>query len=90
MGKVGLYVHQSLHGWHTQGHRSKGVRASYFGRSYCANIPKSSGFRCKMYSMSERYMGIRYGYWYKVGVYVQGLRVHVSVCAATYIYVAYM
>ena len=29
-GKVGLYVHWSLHGWHTQGHRSKGIRASYF------------------------------------------------------------
>ena len=65
LGKVGLYIHQSLHGWHTQGHRSKGARASYFGRPYFAVIPKSSGFRCKVYSVAERYMGIGYGY--KVG-----------------------
>ena len=72
LGKVGLYVHQSLHGWHTQGHRSKGVRASYFGRPYCVVIPKLSWFRFKVYSVSDRYMGIGYGY--KVWVWDIGIR----------------
>ena len=81
MGKVGLYVYQSC----TQGCMSKGVRASYFGRPYCAVKLKLSGFRCKVYSVSERYMGIGFGY--KVGfdwfmcssmgwfVYVKGMGV---------------
>ena len=66
LGKVGLYIHQSLHGWYTQGRGSKGVRALYFGRPYCVVLPKLSGFRCKVYSVSERCMGIGYGYWYKM------------------------
>ena len=62
LGKVGLNIHQSLHGWHTQGRKSRGARASYFGRPYNAVIPKSSGFRCKVYLVSEMYMGIWYRY----------------------------
>ena len=62
LGKVGLFVPQSLHGWHTQDHRSKGVRASYFGRPYCAVILKSSGFRCKVDSVSKRFMVTRVGF----------------------------
>ena len=90
LGKVGLYIHQSLHGWHTQGHRSKGARASYFGRPYFAVIPKSSGFRCKVYSVLDCYMGIGYNCICRVLGY-RSIYVVCVVCKGyRYVYIAYM